>query len=189
MRRLDSKKTNLKYLFISYIYISKFLKGDNIETESCNTKPCGCPEKTPCECLTFKNAAGKTYLKYDCSNKELSSLKTVPVWEQAEYVDFSINKLWDPREIYDFFKKLPQLKRIDLDKNYLAELPPQLFAHNHKLQFVNFLNNRLKSIPTLLFRNNAELEVVWFSGNQVCFELILKRIKNSSSTRRIYNKY
>ena len=139
--------------------------------------------------MTFKNAAGKTYLKYDCSNKELSSLKTVPIWEQAEYVDFSINKLWDPREIYDFLKKLPQLKRIDLDKNYLAELPPQLFAHNHKLQFVNFLNNRLKTIPTLLFRNNAELEVVWFSGNQVCFALIQNKFTTSAKTADNFTFY
>ena len=62
---------------------------------------------------------------------------------------------------------MPNLKRIDLDKNYLTSVPPGFFSKNRELQFANFLNNRISSIPEHLFSNNPRLEVVWFSGNMV----------------------
>ena len=62
---------------------------------------------------------------------------------------------------------MPNLKRIDLDKNYLTSVQPGFFSRNRELQFANFLNNRISSIPEHLFSNNPRLEVVWFSGNMV----------------------
>ena len=68
------------------------------------------------------------------------------------------------------FKKvsqMPNLKRLDLDKNYLTGLPANLFENNPDLQFANFLNNRIRAVPESLFAKNPNLEVVWFSGNMV----------------------
>ena len=62
---------------------------------------------------------------------------------------------------------MPNLKRLDLDKNYLTGLPANLFENNPELQFANFLNNRVRAVPESLFAKNPNLEVVWFSGNMV----------------------
>lgn len=64
---------------------------------------------------------------------------------------------------------MPNLKRLDLDKNYLTGLPANLFENNPELQFANFLNNRIRAVPESLFDKNPNLEVVWFSGNMVSF--------------------
>jgi hypothetical protein len=142
-------------------------EGKKLDTETCNPIPCGCPENSPCECLVFENAAGKTLLKYDCSNQGITSVKKIPIWKEAEYLDLSINKIWNTADVGYMLRSMPDLKRIDLDKNYIEALPPALFEYNTKLQFVNFLNNRLNGIPENLFKNNPLLEVVWFSGNKV----------------------
>ena len=65
---------------------------------------------------------------------------------------------------------MPNLKRLDLDKNYLTGLPANLFENNPELQFANFLNNRIRAVPESLFAQNPNLEVVWFSGNMVSFQ-------------------
>ena len=64
---------------------------------------------------------------------------------------------------------MPNLKRLDLDKNYLTSVPGTMFKNNRQLQFANFLNNRIGAVPEELFANNPKLEVVWFSGNMVNF--------------------
>lgn len=117
--------------------------------------------------MVFENAAGKTLLKYDCSNQGITSVKKIPIWKEAEYLDLSINKIWNTADVGYMLRSMPDLKRIDLDKNYIEALPPALFEYNTKLQFVNFLNNRLNGIPENLFKNNPLLEVVWFSGNKI----------------------
>ena len=68
---------------------------------------------------------------------------------------------------------MPNLKRLDLDKNYLTGLPANLFENNPELQFANFLNNRIRAVPESLFAKNANLEVVWFSGNMVSILIVL----------------
>jgi len=142
-------------------------EGSKFDTEQCNTEPCGCPENTPCECVTHTTPAGRTLLKYDCSNLRLTNTKTISSWEEAEYLDLSNNSLFSSLYLRAFLQQMPNLKRIDLDGNYLTEVVEDLFASNPALEFLNFLNNRVTAVPEKLFANNPELEVVWFSGNKL----------------------
>ena len=85
---------------------------------------------------------------------------------------------------------MPNLKRLDLDKNYLTGLPANLFENNPELQFANFLNNRIRAVPESLFDKNPNLEVVWFSGNMVSFlkaPIGLDRYPISKKISRIEN--
>ncbi|CAG5111143.1 Oidioi.mRNA.OKI2018_I69.chr2.g5477.t1.cds [Oikopleura dioica] len=142
-------------------------EGSKFDTEQCNTEPCGCPENTPCKCVTHLTPAGQSLLKYDCSNLRLTNTNTVSAWPEAEYLDLSNNSLFSSLYLRAFLQQMPNLKRIDLDGNYLTEVVEDLFASNPALEFLNFLNNRVTSVPEKLFSENPELEVVWFSGNKL----------------------
>ena len=99
--------------------------------------------------------------------QRLTNTKTISSWEEAEYLDLSNNSLFSSLYLRAFLQQMPNLKRIDLDGNYLTEVVEDLFASNPALEFLNFLNNRVTAVPERLFANNPELEVVWFSGNKL----------------------
>jgi len=141
--------------------------GAKMETQTCNYVPCGCPTDSPCECTFTKNAAGKQLRKFDCSLRGLTTLKGLEIWKEADYFDLSINKIWNGGEVAMLIAQMPNLKRLDLDKNYLTSVPGTMFKNNRQLQFANFLNNRIGAVPEGLFANSPALEVVWFSGNMI----------------------
>ena len=99
--------------------------------------------------------------------QRLTNTNKVSSWKEAEYLDLSNNSLFSSLYLRAFLQQMPNLKRIDLDGNYLTEVVEDLFASNPVLEFLNFLNNRVTAVPEMLFSNNPELEVVWFSGNKL----------------------
>ncbi|XP_045165794.2 uncharacterized protein LOC123529503 [Mercenaria mercenaria] len=68
----------------------------------------------------------------------------------------------------DDFEALHALNKIDLSKNRLRSLEPELFYHiSGSANFINISENILKTVPGKLFKQHAVLECLDISKNQI----------------------
>lgn len=65
------------------------------------------------------------------------------------------------------FLPFQRLKRLDLQMNYLIELPADMLKGLTELKYINLHHNKIQEIPETFFHDNRKLEVIWLSGNEI----------------------
>jgi Leucine-rich repeat (LRR) protein len=69
-----------------------------------------------------------------------------------------------PRNLAKFFKNLLAIK---INRGYLVELSPEVFAEMPQLRYLDFDKNSIEILETDLFKFNPRLQRIWLEKNKI----------------------
>lgn len=93
--------------------------------------------------------------------------------ERADIGDMKKLKVIDLKKNYlsdlpgDLFNELKHLDYIDLSLNVIESLPENLFYYQRSLKYLYLSDNKLKSISSCLLENNLKLEMIHLENNEI----------------------
>lgn len=88
----------------------------------------------------------------------------------------------------NIFKKLRQLRRLDLSKNVIKEIEPDAFAGLHALNTLVLYGNNLTDLPAFIFEPLHELQLLLLNANELrCLRKDIFRGLNNLNLLSLYD--
>ena len=131
-----------------------------------------------CRCVAQKNAIPSTF----CTGMRLPAVPR-DIVNNTEFLELRVNNI--RRISKGDFRKLSELRRLNLVFNAIDDISSKAFRNLRKLRSLNLGHNRLRTLPPKLFESLTSLEELYLNDNLLT-DLPLEIFSTLPNLKRLY---